>query len=176
MSDEARPTIISYDGVMPNIAKSVFVAPSAVIVGNVTLEEESSVWFQAVIRGDLNGICIGKGTNVQDGCIIHVTHERGVSVGEGVTIGHGAILHGCTIESRCLVGMRSTVLDGSRIGEESIVAAGSLVTEDKEYPPRSLIMGTPAKVVRSLSADDMKTIFTFASSYLELAKRYMGLL
>lgn len=176
MNDEARPTIISYDGVMPNIAKSVFVAPSAVIVGNVTLEEESSVWFQAVIRGDLNGICIGKGTNVQDGCIIHVTHERGVSVGEGVTIGHGAILHGCTIESRCLVGMRSTVLDGSRIGEESIVAAGSLVTEDKEYPPRSLIMGTPAKVVRSLSADDMKMILTFASSYLELAKRYKGLL
>lgn len=176
MSDEARPTIISYDGVMPNIAKSVFVAPSAVIVGNVTLEEESSVWFQAVIRGDLNGICIGKGTNIQDGCIIHVTHERGVSVGEGVTIGHGAILHGCTIESRCLVGMRSTVLDGSRIGEESIVAAGSLVTEDKEYPPRSLIMGTPAKVVRSLSADDMKMILTFASSYLELAKRYKGLL
>ena len=176
MSDEARPTIISYDGVMPNIAKSVFVAPSAVIVGNVTLEEESSVWFQAVIRGDLNGICIGKGTNVQDGCIIHVTHERGVSVGEGVTIGHGAILHGCTIESRCLVGMRSTVLDGSRIGEESIVAAGSLVTEDKEYPPRSLIMGTPARVVRSLSADDMKMILTFASSYLELAKRYKGLL
>ncbi len=176
MSDRVSPAIIAYDGAMPNIAEGVFVAPSAVIVGNVTLEEEASVWFQAVIRGDLNGICIGKGTNVQDGCIVHVTHERGVSVGEGVTIGHGAILHGCTIESRCLVGMRSTVLDGSCIGEESIVAAGSLVTEDKKYPPRSLIMGTPAKVVRSLSADDIKMILTFASSYLELARRYRGLL
>jgi len=176
MSDEVRPAIISYDGAMPNIAEGVFVAPSAVIVGNVTLEEESSVWFQAVIRGDLNGICMGKGTNVQDGCIIHVTYERGVSVGEGVTIGHGAILHGCTIESRCLVGMRSTVLDGSYIGEESIVAAGSLVTENKKYPPRSLIMGTPAKVVRSLGSDDIKTILAFASSYLELAKHYRGLL
>ncbi len=174
--------IIHFQGVAPRIAKGVFVAPSADIIGDVTIDNGSSIWFGCVLRGDVNRIRIGKNTNIQDLSIIHVTHKSmedtrnsgfATTIGSNVTVGHRVTLHGCTIEDACLIGMSSTILDGAIIGKESIVAAGSLVTQNKVFPPRSMIMGSPAKVVRELSAEEVASLYQSAINYVKFMGMYL---
>ena len=156
----------------PTIDPSSFVAPGAVIIGDVTLGEESSVWFQAVLRGDLNRIVIGPRSNVQDGAVVHLADDFGTTVGELVTVGHKAILHACTIADEVLVGMGAIILDGAEVGARSIIGAGALVTGGKKIPPGSLVLGSPAKVVRTLSPEEQAGIRVWAEKYVALARAY----
>jgi len=164
----------------PKIDKNAWVAPSADVIGNVHIGEDSSIWFGTVIRGDVHKIRIGKRTSVQDLSMIHVTHYKNddmsdgdpTIIGDDVTIGHKVMLHGCTIENGCLIGMSSTILDGAVIGEGSIVGANSLVTSNKIFPPNSLIMGSPAKVVRKLSKEEVDGLIEHAARYVEFKKEY----
>jgi carbonic anhydrase/acetyltransferase-like protein (isoleucine patch superfamily) len=149
------------------------VDPQAVVIGDVTLGEHSSVWPCVVIRGDVHYIRIGARTNIQDGSVLHVMRDtHPLVLGDDVTIGHGAVLHGCTIESRCLVGMGSIVLNGAKIGAGSIIAAGTLVPEGAEVPPGSLFMGHPGKFRRALTADDQASIDRYAQRYVEYKETY----
>jgi len=159
------------DGV-PTIHPTAFVAPSANLIGDVTLGEESSVWYQAVLRGDINRIVIGPRSNVQDGALVHLADDYGTVVGELVTVGHKAILHACTIGDEVLVGMGAIVLDGAVIGARSIIGAGALVTGGKEIPPGSLVLGSPAKVVRALSLEEQAGIKVWAEKYVALSRAY----
>jgi carbonic anhydrase/acetyltransferase-like protein (isoleucine patch superfamily) len=167
--------IQAYRGVTPKVPPSVFVADTARVIGDVELGEDASVWFGAVLRGDVHSIRVGRGTNIQDGAIVHV--NRGGTpalIGEHVTVGHGARLHGCTIASDCLIGIAAVVLDGAEIGEESLIAAGSLVAPGTKIPPRSLVMGTPARVRREVSADDLDLIRRSARGYVALKSEYLA--
>jgi carbonic anhydrase/acetyltransferase-like protein (isoleucine patch superfamily) len=146
-----------------------YVAPSASVTGEVRLGEESSIWHNATLRGDLAPIVVGRGSNVQDGAILHVAHEFPCVLGEDVTVGHGAIVHGCKVADRCLIGMGAIILNGAEIGEESIVGAGALVTEGKKIPPRSLLTGNPAKIVRQVRDDEVEKIIASAAHYRTLA-------
>jgi carbonic anhydrase/acetyltransferase-like protein (isoleucine patch superfamily) len=148
---------------------------SAQIVGDVTIGPESSVWLNAVVRGDVNHIRLGRQSNLQDGVIVHVNHEPSYPtvVGDQVTVGHGAILHGCVIEDRCLIGMGAILLNGSRIGSDSIVAAGTLVPERTVIPPRSLVMGTPGRVRRPVTEDELALILEGAANYVRYRLDYM---
>lgn len=158
-------------GHSPKIDSSAFVAENAAVMGDVQIGEKSSVWYNVTIRGDVAPIRIGKETNIQDGSVLHGTHDRegqnvGVTLHDRVTIGHLVMLHGCEIGSGCLIGMGSTVMDTVKIGENSLVAAGSLVTEGKVFPPRSFIMGRPAKWVRELTDQEIKSLQESADNYL----------
>ncbi len=160
----------------PVIPSSVFIAPGAYIIGDVELGEECSVWFNAVIRGDVNSIRIGKRTNLQDGAIIHVTlNTCPVVMGNEITVGHGAILHGCTVHDRVLIGMGAKVLDRAVIRSHCIIAAGALVTEGYEAPENTLVAGIPAKPIRSLTEEEIKKIERSANNYIEYAKTYRRL-
>jgi carbonic anhydrase/acetyltransferase-like protein (isoleucine patch superfamily) len=160
---------------MPRVHPSAFIDDSAQVIGDVEIGEESSVWMCVVIRGDVHRIRIGARTSVQDGTIVHVMRgEYPTLIGSDVTIGHAVMLHGCVIEDRCLIGMRATLLNGSKVGTESIVAAGSLVVERMEIPPRSLVMGSPAKVKRSLTDQEVATIADYANRYVHYRLDYMG--
>jgi len=164
----------------PKLSTNAWVAPSADVIGNVTIGEECSVWFGCVVRGDVHYITIGDRTNIQDLSMIHVTHYKKEDMSDGnptiigsdVTIGRRVMMHGCTIEDACLIGMSATILDGAVIGRESIVGAGSLITKNKVFPPRSLIMGSPAKVVRELTDDEVKELYASAARYVEFKKDY----
>src|SRR5579859_3326329 len=138
--------ITAYQGRVPRIASSAFVAPSADIIGDVEIAENASVWFQCVLRGDIELIRVGENSNLQDGTIVHTVLRSPVIIGQWVTVGHRAILHGCTVEDHCLIGMGAIVLNGALVGEGSIVAAGALVLEDTVIPPGSLYVGVPAKL------------------------------
>ena len=165
--------IRSYRGRTPQIPASAYIDPDAVIIGDVTIGEDSSVWPGVVIRGDVNWIRIGARTNIQDGSVLHVmmdTHP--LQLGDAVTIGHGVILHGCTIESRVLIGMGSVLLNGAKIGTGSIVAAGTLVPEGAVVPPGSLFMGHPGKFRRSLTPEDQASIEAYAARYIQYAETY----
>ena len=165
--------IRSYRGRTPKIPATAYVDPQAVVIGDVTLGEHSSVWPCVVIRGDVHYIRIGARTNIQDGSVLHVMRDaHPLLLGDDVTIGHGAVLHGCTIESRCLVGMGSIVLNGAKIGAGSIIAAGTLVPEGAEVPPGSLFMGHPGKFRRALTADDQASIDRYAQRYVEYKETY----
>lgn len=164
----------SFKGNTPKVHNNAFVAERADVIGNVTIEEDASVWFGAVIRGDENSIVIGKGTNVQDNVTIHVSNATKTHIGEYVNIGHGAIIHGCTIGSHSLIGMGSIILDGVEIGENTIVGAGSLVPQGKKIPSGVLCVGSPAKVVRELTEEDRKTIMRNAEHYVKLSKEYLN--
>jgi len=172
--------VLSFQGISPTIAEDVFVAHSADIIGDVVIGENSSIWFGAVIRGDVHFIKIGKNTSIQDLSMVHVTHftledksdGTPTVIGDNVTVGHCVTLHGCTIEDACLIGMSSTILDGAIIGKESIVAAGSLVTKNKVFPPRSMIMGNPAKWVRELSDEEVASLYKSADNYVRFKKQY----
>lgn len=172
--------ILPFQGILPHIASDVFVAHSADIIGEVSIKEGSSIWFGAVIRGDVNTITIGKNTSIQDLSMVHVTHFKREDksdgyptiIGDNVTVGHCVTLHGCTIEDACLIGMSSTILDGAIIGKESIVAAGSLVTKNKVFPPRSMIMGNPAKLIRELSNEEVASLYQSADNYVRFKKMY----
>ncbi len=164
--------ILNYRGIKPTVPASVYVAPSADIIGDVHIGEDSSVWFQVVIRGDVNSIRIGSRTNVQDGTVLHVTRDKPpmqsapLTIGDDVTIGHRVTLHGCTLGNRILVGMGVVILDFAKIGDDSIVAAGALVTKGKEFPPRSLIQGAPAKAVRQLTEAEIAMVKASALNYV----------
>ena len=158
--------------VAPAIHPTAFVAPGAAIVGDVTLGEESSVWFHTVLRGDINRIVIGARSNVQDGAVVHLADDFGTTVGELVTVGHKAILHACTVGDEVLVGMGAILLDGAEIGARSIIGAGALVTGGKKIPPGSLVLGSPAKVVRALSLEEQAGIKVWAEKYVALARAY----
>ncbi len=167
--------IRAYRGKNPRIHPSVFVDPSAQVIGDVEIGADSSVWFQVLIRGDVHYIRIGRRTNIQDGSLLHVTRETfPLILGDEITVGHGAMLHGCVIRDRCLIGMRAIILDGAQIGEECLVAAGALVTEGSEIPPRSLVMGLPARVVRPLAPDEVKKLRQSAENYVQLSKEYIN--
>ncbi|MGB9801901.1 MAG: gamma carbonic anhydrase family protein, partial [Arcobacter sp.] len=156
----------------PTIAKSAWIAPSADLIGNISIDEDSSVWFGCVIRADVNEVKIGKKTNIQDLSCIHTDVDTKTIIGNNVTIGHKVMLHGCTIEDNCLIGMSATILDNAIIGEGSIVGANSLVTSGKVFPPRSLIMGSPAKVVKELTKEDVEKLIKHAAHYVEYKNDY----
>ena len=172
--------VLSFQGILPHIASDVFVAHSADIIGNVSIGEGSSIWFGVVIRGDVNHIRIGKNTNIQDLSMIHVTHNSHENandgsptcIGDNVTVGHCVTLHGCTIEDACLIGMSATILDNVQIGKESIVGAGALVTKNQVFPPRSLILGAPAKRIRELTDEEVAELYASAHLYVEFKNRY----
>ena len=158
---------------MPEVHPTAFVDLSAQVIGDVLIGPESSIWMQAVVRGDVNSIRIGGRTNIQDGTVVHV--RRGghpTVIGDDVTVGHGAIVHGCTVENRVLIGMGATVLNGARIGEESIVAAGALVTEGMVVPPRSMVMGVPGKVRRALTDAEVAGIRESAERHVQHKEEY----
>ena len=155
--------------VQPRIDPTAYVAAQAVVIGDVRLAAHSSVWPKSVLRGDINFIEIGEGSNIQDGSIVHLADDLPVRVGKLVTVGHRAILHACTVEDECLIGMGATILDGAVIGKGSIIGAHALVTRGTRIPPGSLVMGTPAKVVRALSPEEIAEIRTWADHYIALA-------
>ena len=158
---------------MPEVHPSAFVDDSAQVIGDVRIGADSGIWMNAVIRGDVNVIHIGARTNIQDGCVVHVMRDTYPTViGDDVTVGHLAIVHGCTIEDRVLVGMGAIVLNGARIGEDSIVAAGTLVTEGMVVPPRSMVMGVPAQVRRPLTDSEMAGIRASAERYVQYRRDY----
>lgn len=161
-----------FKGQRPKIAKNVFIAPSAEVIGDVELGESSNIWFQSVLRGDVNKITIGAGTNIQDLSMLHVTEVGPLIIGAGVTVGHSVVLHACTIEDSCLIGMGAQVLDGAVIGKKSLVAAGSVVPPGKIYPENSYIMGIPAKRIRELKSSEIKEYSEHYKSYIELAAEY----
>jgi len=165
--------LIDFQGMSPAIAKSVYLANSSDIIGDVTIGEQSSVWFNVVIRGDVNQIRIGSRTNVQDGTVIHVTNKtHPTQIGDDVTIGHRVTLHGCTIGHRCLIGIGAIVLDGVVIGDDCLVGAGALVTPGTIIPAGSLVMGMPAKVKRALTDEEREALLRSALNYTEYVELY----
>jgi carbonic anhydrase/acetyltransferase-like protein (isoleucine patch superfamily) len=163
-----------YQGKKPKIDETCFVAETAVVLGDVEIGADSSVWYGAVVRGDLNFIRIGKGCSVQDNVTLHVDRGRySLTIGDRVTIGHNAVVHACTIGDDCLIGIGAVVLDGAVIGESSIVAAGAVVPPGMTVPPRSLAVGVPAKVRRELTGADLRKVSDNAEDYVELRRIYL---
>lgn len=152
--------------------ESTFISPNVSLAGKITLGENTSVWFQSVLRGDVDEIIFGKNCNIQDGSIIHCVTNFPVIAGDNVSLGHGVILHGCTLGDNILVGMRATILTGAKIGNNCLIAAGSLITEGTEIPPNSLVVGAPAKVKRELSTDHHEMIRYTFESYVNYTKKY----
>jgi gamma-carbonic anhydrase len=167
--------IRTFQGHRPQIASSAYVDPQAVVIGEVSVGEDSSIWPGAVLRGDYHRIRIGARTSIQDNCVLHVEGERHpILVGDGVTVGHGVILHGCTVESNCLVGMGAILLNGSKIGTYSMVAAGTLVPEGIEVPPGSLFLGVPGRVRRALTEAERAHIATSAEHYVKFKNAFQA--
>lgn len=173
-----QPLIIPFKDKTPLIHPQAFIFPQTSIIGDVKIAKDCSIWFGSVIRGDVNSIFIDEGSNIQELTNIHVDYpsegKGGVKIGKNVTIGHRCIIHACEIGDEVLVGMGSIVMDGAVIGEQSIIGANSLITKNKVFPPRSLIMGNPAKVVRELSEEEIAFITTSAKHYIALAKEYQS--
>jgi carbonic anhydrase/acetyltransferase-like protein (isoleucine patch superfamily) len=161
-----------YKGIRPTLGARAFVDPSAQVIGAVELGEDASVWMNTVIRGDVNRIRLGARTNVQDNCVLHVTAQHPTVLADDVTVGHSVTLHGCTIEKLCLVGIGAIVLNGAVVGEESIVAAGALVPEGMQVPPRSVVMGAPAKVRREVTEDERASLRRYAENYVRYKDDY----
>jgi carbonic anhydrase/acetyltransferase-like protein (isoleucine patch superfamily) len=158
---------------MPVLGANVYIAPGAVVIGEVEIGPDASVWFNAVVRGDVERIRIGARTNVQDNATIHVTAGRWPTVlGDGVTIGHGVVIHGCTIGDHALIGIGAVVLDGAEIGAECLVGAGALVVPGSKIPPRSCVLGSPAKVARALRAEEIAHLHDSAANYVRYAREY----
>ncbi len=164
--------ILSYKQVFPTIHPTVFVAPSADVIGRVRLAKDSSVWFGCVLRGDVNRIDIGEATNIQDGSILHVDDRSPCLIADHVHVGHHANLHGCVVERGAMIGIGAIVLSGSHVGREAIVGAGSVVLEGTRIPPRTLAVGAPARVVRKLTRRDISYIERWVAKYVQLAKVY----
>ena len=165
--------IRSYKGRLPQIAPTAYIDPDCVIIGDVTIGADSSIWPCVVIRGDVHYIRIGARTNIQDGSVLHVMRDEWpLILGDGVTIGHAVTLHGCTIENRCLIGMGSIILNGAKVGAGTIIAAGTLVPERTVIPPGSLFMGHPGKFRRALTAEDQAGIDGYAQRYVEYKETY----
>ncbi|HLL22512.1 MAG TPA: gamma carbonic anhydrase family protein [Kofleriaceae bacterium] len=167
--------IRAHAGKRPQIARTAFLAENCAVIGDVVIGEESSVWYSVTIRGDVMPIRIGARTSVQDGTVVHVTSDRfGTTIGSDCTIGHGAIIHACTIEDACLIGMGSIILDGVRVGRGSLVGAGALVTPGTDIPPNSLVIGSPAKVKRTVNDKERAQIESGAAHYVELTRVYLA--
>lgn len=165
-------TIYQLDSLIPSLHASAWVADDAQVIGNVTLAEDVSVWFGVVVRGDTETITVGKGSNIQDNSVLHADHGKPLVVGENVTVGHQVMLHGCSIGDNSLIGIQAVVLNGAKIGKNCLVGAGSLVTEGKEFPDGSMILGSPAKVVRQLSNEQIEALKMSAQHYVDNARRY----
>ena len=159
-------------GKKPDTARAAFVAKNATVIGNVVLGPDSSVWYGCVLRGDINSIEIGEGTNIQDLTMVHLADDYGVKIGHHCTIGHSAIIHACEIGNECLIGMGATILDGAHIGDHCIVGANSLVTQRFVAPPGSMVLGSPAKVVRALTEKELLGLRTWAEKYITVAKAH----
>jgi carbonic anhydrase/acetyltransferase-like protein (isoleucine patch superfamily) len=169
--------IYELSGVRPTIGKEVFIAPSASVIGDVVVGESSSVWFGVVLRGDVFPIRIGARTNIQDNSVVHVTGGKTMTtIGDDVTVGHSVIVHGCKVGNRCLVGMGSIVLDGAVIEDECFIAAGALVPPGMHVPPRSMVMGRPGKVIRTLRAEELEQIEFAARDYVRNARAFTSAL
>lgn len=165
--------IFPLGNIHPQIKDTVYIAPNAAIVGDVKIDEHSSVWYSCTLRGDEKEILIGKNTNIQDNSVIHVaTKVQGTFIGDNVTIGHGCIIHACTIGNDCLIGMGSTILDGAEIEDNAMIAAGSLVTPGKKVPSKQLWAGRPAKFMRDLSDEDLAHIQWSSENYIDLARNH----
>ena len=164
--------IEQFRGKNPQLEAPAFIAGSADIIGDVKVGPEASVWYNATVRGDVAPISIGRGSNVQDNCCLHVDYELGCHVGEYVTVGHSVTLHACTVEDKCLIGMGAIVLDGAVVGHGSIVGAHALVTKNTIIPPHSLVLGSPAKVVKQLSPEVEEQNYLHARGYIELAQEF----
>ena len=162
-----KANVFPYGDRLPEVHPSAFIAPGAYVVGKVRIGEGSSIWYGAVLRGDLDEILVGERTSIQDNAVVHMDAEFPVSIGDDCVVGHAAVVHGCKIGDRCLIGMNATVLTGAKIGEGSVVAAGAMVPEGREYPPRSLIVGVPAKRVKEVTEEQTKDIARGARSYVE---------
>lgn len=160
------------DDLSPKLHETAWVADNARVMGNVLLAEESSVWFGVVIRGDTETISVGRGSNIQDNSVLHADMGMPLTIGENVTVGHQGMLHGCTIGDGSLIGIQAVVLNGARIGKNCLVGAGSLVTEGKEFPDGSMILGSPAKAVRQLTPEQIEGLKMSAQHYVENARRY----
>ena len=171
----------SFKDFTPKVDKSTWIAPSADVIGDVSIGEDSSIWFGSVVRGDVHYIKIGSRTSIQDLSMVHITHHKKADrsdgsptiIGDDVTVGHRVMLHGCTIEDACLIGMSATILDNAVIGKESIVGASSLVTKGKVFPPRSLIMGSPAKLIRELTDEEVAELYASAKRYVAFKNDYV---
>ena len=167
--------IREFIGVAPTFDDSNFIADSADVIGDVVLGQNTSVWFNATVRGDVHRIRIGSNSNIQDNAVVHVTHRTApTTIGDEVTVGHSAVVHGCTIKDRVLVGIGSTILDHAVVGEDCIIGAHSLVTSRVVIPPRSMVLGSPAKVVRSLTEGEVAQIKYFADNYVKYSRIYLG--
>ncbi len=163
----------SYKGTSPLIAPNAFIEETAIIIGDVHIGDEASIWFNTVVRGDVHYIRIGNRTNIQDLCLLHVTHDLyPLILGDEITVGHHAVLHGCTVANRVLIGMGAIIMDGASIGEDCIVGAGALVTERTTVPQQSLVVGSPAKVKRPLTIEEVSWIKESAANYVGYAKDY----
>ena len=166
--------IRTYKGIRPDLGARAYVDPSAQVIGAVELGEDASVWMNTVIRGDVNRIRVGARTNVQDNCVLHVTAQHPTVLADDVTVGHSVTLHGCRIDSYCLIGMGATILNGAHVGEECIIAAGTLIPEGMTIPPRSLVMGVPGKVRREITAEEREGLRTYATNYYEYKETYLA--
>lgn len=167
--------IVGFNGKKPAIAKDAFVAPTAVLIGDVVVESRASVWWGAVLRADWNRIVVGARSSFQDNCVAHCTVAQGVEIGEDVTVGHAAVLHSCTVKDGALVGMNATVLDGASVGEASVVSAGSVVTPGTVVEPGLLLGGVPAEAIKELSQEAKEAFRTGKEMYEELGEEYLGL-
>ncbi|MEX0797810.1 MAG: gamma carbonic anhydrase family protein [Bacteriovoracaceae bacterium] len=166
-------SLYSYKNFRPTVNESNFIAENATVIGRTVLGENANIWFQSVARGDVNEISIGDNSNIQDLCMLHVTEASPLKIGNNVSVGHQVTLHGCEVGDSCLIGMGSTLLDDCSIGEFSLVAAGSVVTPGKKFPPRSMIMGAPAKRARELTEEEVHFIGNHYKSYLGYAKEFL---
>ncbi|MBP1933867.1 gamma carbonic anhydrase family protein [Ammoniphilus resinae] len=164
----------SYEGKKPKLDETVYVAPGAQLIGDIVAGKESSIWFNTVLRGDNATITIGERVNIQDGSICHVDPGMPLTLEDDVSVGHQVILHGCTVRKGALIGMGATILNNAEIGEYALVAAGSLVSEGKKIPPRTLVMGVPAKVVRELTEKDLEMLKSTTRHYAEKGKKYIA--
>ncbi|MCI9070985.1 gamma carbonic anhydrase family protein [Clostridium sp.] len=164
--------IMDFEGINPKINKNTYISESVDIIGNVEIDENANIWFGTRLRGDMNKIVIGANTNIQENSVVHVDVNSPCIIGKDVTIGHGAIIHGCTISDNVLVGMGSIILNNAKIGKNTIIGAGSLVTQGKSFKDGVLILGNPAKIVRELTDDEIKGIKSSADNYVNLSKRY----
>lgn len=164
--------IMDFEGINPKINKNTYISESVDIIGNVEIDENANIWFGTRLRGDMNKMVIGANTNIQENSVVHVDVNSPCIIGKDVTIGHGAIIHGCTISDNVLVGMGSIILNNAKIGKNTIIGAGSLVTQGKSFKDGVLILGNPAKIVRELTDDEIKGIKSSADNYVNLSKRY----
>lgn len=164
--------IIEYKGNLPQIDESCYIAETAQIIGQVTIKENANIWFGTVVRGDVSYITIGANTNIQDNCVVHTDANSPTIIGDNVTVGHNAIIHACTIEDEVLIGMGAIILDNAVIGKNTIIGAGSLIPPGKKIPPNSLVMGSPGKVIRQVTDEEIIGLRKSSQGYVKLSKDY----